>query len=85
MLLGGREVMTVKSYVLAYLPLPEEPEQAIILFQTPAKIRGKHLEVPWGEFGMLMSDGHKKSCQIVDNSKCLTFPDLAGSLLFIFI
>ena len=46
--LGGQEATTVESYDLAYLTLSGEARASHFLFQTPAKIRGEHLEVHWG-------------------------------------
>jgi hypothetical protein len=36
------------------------------LFLTPSKIRGNHQAVPWGEFGMLTSGGHKSGHILVE-------------------
>jgi hypothetical protein len=75
---GGREATTVLYLVelydyLAYIvALPiEEPMQAIFYLELSRKLGGKYLELPSGDFGVLMmSDGHKWSnlSLVVDNA-----------------
>jgi hypothetical protein len=54
---------------LLFSRYPEEPEQAVLFFvELTPKLGGKHLDVPWGEFGMLTPDGHKSGHIWVESS-----------------